>query len=164
MEFNFPESTEITEEFCDNLHTFIGPTLTNIASAIYEQMSADTTSYKNDDKQINAKYLFLNESNCQHTGTVHLNQKQLKKKSSIPREVMNLLNDLYVRDANTVHSNEVVVKTLNDYWIVKRTANWRHAFIIFNKNSTLLEVSDEANNMLEQNVNDVFWGVWDSKQ
>lgn len=72
---------------------------------------------------------------------------------------MNLLNDLYVRDAHKSNSSEVIVKTLNDYWIVKRTANWRHAFIVFNKSSTLLEVSEEANSLFEQQIGNVFLGV-----
>lgn len=72
---------------------------------------------------------------------------------------MNLLNDLYVRDANKTNSNEVIVKTLTDYWIVKRTSNWRHAYIVFNKSSTLLEISDEASNIFDQRANDVFLGI-----
>lgn len=68
---------------------------------------------------------------------------------------MNLINDLYVQDAKKVSSGEVIVKTMNDYWIVKRASNWRHLFIVFNKASTLLEVADEANKFFEQNCNNV---------
>lgn len=72
---------------------------------------------------------------------------------------MNVLNDLYVRDVHKTHSNEVIVKTMNDYWLVKRTSNWRHAFIVFNKSSTLLEVADEAGTLFDQQINDVFMGA-----
>lgn len=133
--------------------------MTNIASDIGEQFikeqSSNSGSSQNDDSGNNVKYLFFNELNCQHNGTVHLNQKMLKKKSNLPRDVMNLLNDLYVQDAVKLSSGEVIVKTMNDYWIVKRASNWRHLFIVFNKPSTLLEIADDANKFFEQNANNV---------
>lgn len=69
---------------------------------------------------------------------------------------MNLLCDLYVQDANLSNAGEVIMKTLNDYWIVKRSTNWRHSFIIFNKNATLLDISDEANKVFDVHLSDVF--------
>lgn len=148
----------------------IGPQLTNIASDIAESLTKDTpsgnkslictsstqTTASNEDEQMQStKYLFFNELNFQHNGTVHLNQKLYKKKRSIPREIMNLLNDLYVKDANTNASNscEIIVKTMSDYWIVKRTTNWRHSFVIFNKNATLLDIAEEAKKIFDTHLN-----------
>ena len=159
-------SSPVNEDFYQELHSYIGPQLTNIASDISEHfMSESSTTNSNkpisDEQQLASavKYLFFNELNCQHTGTVHLNQKILKKKAAIPMDIMNLLNDLYVRDAKKSNSSEIVVKTLNDYWIVKRTSNCRHSFIVFNKSSTLLEVSDDANKLFDQHLSDVFLGA-----
>lgn len=166
----------LTEEFYEELHAFIGPQLTNIASDIAENlaMEAGTSGIKSllctsppsssmttstssaDDAAQTTKYLFFNELSCQHSGTIHLNQKLYKKKSSVPRDVMNLLNDLYVQDAESLNYCEVVVKTLSDYWIVKRSTNWRHSFIIFNKSATLLDIADEANKLFDSHLNDVF--------
>lgn len=162
----------LTDEFYEELHMFIGPQLTNIASDIRESLTKETSSGSKsllcssvpstnsnsnaDDLAQTTKYLFLNELNCQHSGTVHLNQKLYNKKRSIPREVMNLLHDLYVQDTNVSSTCEIITKTLSDYWIVKRSANWRHSFIIFNKNATLLDIGDEANKIFETHLNEVF--------
>lgn len=163
------DETSLTEEFYDELHTFIGPQLTSIASDIGELFTKDS---RNNSKSLlctsstsintlvgdepATRYLFFNELNCQHNGTVHVNHKLLKKKNNVPQDIMNLLTDLYVQDANTSNSCEVIVKTLNDFWIVKRSTNWRHSFIVFNKSTTLLEVADEANKVYDQHLNDVF--------
>lgn len=171
----FVAKTPLTTEFYEELHTFIGPQLTNIASDIAEHLikesssgtkstlictsSTGTNSNLNvDDSMQQTKFLFFNELNFQHNGTVHINQKLYNKKRSIPRDIMNMLNDLYVQDMNVSNSTscEVIVKTLNDYWIVKRTTNWRHSFVIFNKNGTLLDIAEEANKIIDTHLNDVF--------
>lgn len=153
------------------MHTTIGPQLTNIASDIAENLtkeivtgtkslictaSSATTNSNPDESTQTTKYLFFNELNFQHNGTVHLNQKLYKKKRTIPREIMNLLNDLYVHDAATSNSCEIIVKTLSDYWICKRSTNWRNSFVIFNKNATLLDIAEEANKIFDTHLNDVF--------
>lgn len=149
---------------------FIGPQLTNIASDIGESLtkepatgnksiictSSSSTSVNSDDSTPTTKYLFFNELNCQHNGTVHLNQKPYMKKRSIPRDVMNLLHDLYIQDTHLSSPCEIVMKTLSDYWIVRRSTNWRHSFIVFNKNATLLEIAEEANKIFESHLSDVF--------
>lgn len=149
----------------------MGPQLTNIASDIGESLSKESTgankslicsslmsssSSVNDESTQTTKYLFFNELNCQHNGSIHLEQKPYKKKRSIPRDVMNLLNDLYMQNANNPNSCEIVMKTLSDYWIVRRSTNWRHSFIIFNKNATLLEIADEANKIFDSHLNNVY--------
>lgn len=54
---------------------------------------------------------------------------------------MNLIADLF-NDKNSNNTNEEsVIKTLNDFWIVKKSSNSRHFFVIINKSSTLLEVT-----------------------
>lgn len=73
---------------------------------------------------------------------------------------MNLLNDLYVHDAATSNSCEIIVKTLSDYWICKRSTNWRNSFVIFNKNATLLDIAEEANKIFDTHLNDVFSHIW----
>lgn len=181
-----PDKNTLTSEFYEELHAFIGPQLTNIASDIAENLTKDTLSGSksmlcassspstasssgaittptgaananaNDDPSPTIKYLFFNELNFQHNGTVHFNQKLYKKKRSIPRDIMNLLHDLYMDDANSSNSCEIIAKTLSDYWIVKRSTNWRHSFVIFNKNATLLDIAEEANKIFDTHLSDVF--------
>lgn len=172
MKFHFTDKNALTSEFYEELHMFIGPQLTNIASDIAESLTKETvggnkslictsspataTNSNADEQSPATKYLFFNELNFQHNGTVHLNQKLYNKKRSIPRDIMNLLNDLYVNDADASNSCEIIVKTLSDYWIVKRITNWRHSFVIFNKNATLLDIAEEAKKIFDTHLNDVF--------
>lgn len=153
------DEANLTLEFLEELRGDIGPQLTSIStdlSDINNKETGKTSKSSSDLDEHVIKYLFLNELNCNHTGTVHINPKLLHKETKLPTEVLNLLTDLYLQNAGTTNSCEVIVKTLNDYWIVKRTNNWRHSFLIFNKSSTLLEISDEANKLFDQTLNDVF--------
>lgn len=155
----YPDESNLTQEFFGELHSNIGSQLSSISSDLSDltnKESGKSTKSSTDLDDNVIKYLFLNELNCQHTGTVHLNPKILRNESKLPLDVQNLLTDLYLQDERTTNSCEVIVKTLNDYWVVKRTSNWRHSFLIFNKSSTLLEISDEANKLFEQCLNDVY--------
>lgn len=148
----------MTDELFEQLRSGIGTQLASISADISDATSKEggkSTKSSSDLDDSSTKYLFINELNCQHTGTVHLSPKILHKESKLPPEVLNLLTDLYVQSAGKTNSCEVIVKTLNDYWVVKRTSNWRHSFLIFNKSSTLLEISDEANKLFDQSLRDV---------
>lgn len=75
---------------------------------------------------------------------------------------MNLLADLFneatVADASIDPvAEETVVKTLNDYWIVRRSSNWRHFFVVVNKSSTLLSVTEEARAIFDEHAKKVFF-------
>lgn len=143
----FVEDKEpINDDWFQELHTFIGPQLTSIASEIGETFLAESTSQNLNingmslDQTDGPKFLFFNELNLKHEGTVHLDHRKYRN-STIPVEVMNLIADLF-NDKNSNNTNEEsVIKTLNDFWIVKKSSNSRHFFVIINKSSTLLEVT-----------------------
>uniref|UniRef100_A0A182TNW2 CCZ1/INTU/HSP4 first Longin domain-containing protein n=1 Tax=Anopheles melas TaxID=34690 RepID=A0A182TNW2_9DIPT len=70
----------------------------------------------------------------------------------LPNDVMNLIVDLLddVRSNRSSVMDETIVKTHDDYWIVKRSCNTRHVFIILNKSSTLIDVTEETKKILDQ--------------
>lgn len=163
-----------TIETYNELHTFIGPQLLSISGEIddfvVQQLSVNAAASQSNGNAVAAataagpRFLFFNEMNMKHTGTLYVGGVGAKtvatvmKQSYISPEVMNLLADLY---EPTRHSNapaeETVVKTLNDYWIVKRTANWRHFYVIINRSATLLEVTEEARRLFDEHARNVFF-------
>lgn len=154
----------MNDEFYDEIHRFIGPLLATITSEITDETKNTNNTNKsllctinvlrntNETDENIDRFLYINELNCQYSGSLDIESANQSKK--IPISVMNLLTDLYTKDAGNSSSREMIVKTLNDFWIIKRTNNWRHSFVIFNKSSTMLEIADEANKFFEQFVND----------
>lgn len=159
---SYTDSTEpLSPDTYNELNVFIGPQLSSIGSEIGDHAAVNTA-------QMNAttptgsstgpRFLFFNELNLKHSGTLHMNKSNQPKQSWVPAEVMNLIADLY---EPTKHSNapaeETVLKTRKDWWIVKRTNNWRHFYVIINKSSTLLEVTEEARGLFDEHAKDVFF-------
>lgn len=73
---------------------------------------------------------------------------------------MNLLADLFNDEDDASGdpvAEETIVKTLNDYWIVRRSSNWRHFFVVVNKSSTLLSVTEEAITIFDEYAKNVFF-------
>lgn len=181
----FDESANLTDDTYHELHTFVGPQLAAIGAALADQIVATAaaaavsaaaatagsvpllqspTSPESSSglpaatSAIEPRYLFFNGLNLRHTGTLHVNGSRPPKESLVPAEVMNLLADLYDDGAeNGGASAETVLKTLNDYWIVRRSSNWRHGFVVVNKSSTLLSVSEEAHAIFGEHASKVFF-------
>lgn len=165
-----PGDEELLDDFYCELHSFMGPQLASIASDIGELITKTTSSTSTakstcnsattDNDTTSPKYLFVNEQSLKHISNIYMD-KHRPKASSIPVNVMNLIADLNINfDNNNENSTEEIqVKTTNDYWIVKKTCNYRQFYvIIFNSKATLLDVTNEARKVFEQEVtNDVFF-------
>lgn len=163
------ESATLTDDTYHELHMALGSQLSSIGSAITEslanasmnELSLGSLSPATSTAGIlGPRYLFLNELNLKHTGTLCLNHLRSSSNASlVPTEVMNLLADLFDEsgtDGDT-NSEETVLKTLNDYWIVRRSSNWRHFFVVVNKSSTLLSVTEEARAIFDEHAKKVFF-------
>lgn len=144
---------KLTDELYTELHGFIGPQLTSISSEISDNYINEQQTIDNDS---GPKYLYFNELNCQHQGTIHLNNRFIKNKT-ISSDMMNILIDLFDNRNKNDTNEETIVKTMSGYWIVKRSGNSRHFFVIVNKNSTLPDIADETKKMCEQHVKNVFF-------
>lgn len=97
------------------------------------------------------KYLYLNECNLLHNGSL------TGKNGGLPRDLINILMDLYEETDERDISEEAIVKTMNDYWIFRKNCNSRCFFVLINKYATLIEISDEATKLYGQHVQDVFF-------
>ncbi|XP_058066803.1 vacuolar fusion protein CCZ1 homolog [Anopheles bellator] len=164
------DSAENEQSLYHELNAVVNPQLTSISSDIGAHLqSAGESSHgfscsgsNKEDPASAPKFIYFNELNLQHRGTVPLGpaQYQTVAGTSLPNDVMNLIVDLLddVRGNATNVADETIVKTHDDYWIVKRSvSNERHVFIILNKSSTLIDVTEETKKILDQNVKGVFF-------
>lgn len=163
----FLEDLENEQALYHELNAVINPQLTSISSDITQhlaqQPSPDGSSGK-DDSATSPKFVYFNELNLHHRGTIKLGvEKRNNPGGSIPNDVMNLIVDLLDdsrRNGDGLNTNvteETILKTHDDYWIVKRNCNSRHVFIVLNKSSTLIDVSEETKRVLDQNMKGVFF-------
>lgn len=99
----------------------------------------------------NPRFLFINDLTKQHRGTID-------KQSEIPLSVSNTIAELF-DDSNTDKYCQVMVKSTNDYWVVKKRSNHRQLIVIIHSNkSTLIDISNEVNKLFSQAVkNNVFF-------
>ncbi|XP_033149484.1 vacuolar fusion protein CCZ1 homolog [Drosophila busckii] len=149
------------QDFCDELHAYMGPQLSSLARDISSEigkLSAGSIAAGHDNSYNDAapKYLFINEQSLKHHTNIYRHAKTTQH--SIPRNVMSIIADL----ANPIDQNdtvapteEVQVKTTNDFWVVKRRCNWRQYYVILCKSkATLLDVTQEAKRIFEQELTD----------
>lgn len=87
---------------------------------------------------LHPKFLYLNECNLRHNGTL------TGKNGALSRDLINILMDLYEETDDRDISEETIVKTMNDYWIFRKNCNSRCFFVLINKYATLIEISGEA--------------------
>ncbi|XP_030380090.1 vacuolar fusion protein CCZ1 homolog [Scaptodrosophila lebanonensis] len=155
------ENAPPKHEFYDDVHTYMGSQLISLARDIATEVSkqnlaalAPTSS--NSTTDCSPKYLFINEQSLKHHTNV---DRHAKGQQSIPRNVMNLIADLANEPTNidgaAAATEELQVKTTNDFWIVKRRCNWRQYYVILsNSKATLLDVTQEAKRIFEQELTD----------
>lgn len=149
----------MTEDTYNELHMHfkIGQQLTAIANEI-QKFQQTELSPSTDKSETGPKFIFFNELSFKHTETLRLNQKHCRPKE-VPVDVMNLITDLYETDLRNKRpcAKESIVKTLNDYWVVRRKSNFRHFFVIVHRNSTMLEITEEAKRLFNISAKDVFF-------
>lgn len=135
----------------------MGPQLSCLArdiAAEVSKLSVGSAAQESTSNDSSPKYLFINEQSLQHHTNIYRSAKTPQK--SIPRNVMSIIADL----ANPIEqgaaaTEELQVKTTNDFWVVKRRCNWRQYYVILGKSkATLLDVTQEAKRIFEQELTD----------
>lgn len=99
--------------------------------------NADAAAPKCGEKrdEIGPKFLYLNECNLRHEGTLGSSE------DSPSRDLINILMDQYEdRDEKNI-SAETIVKSMKDYWVVTKRSNSRVLFVLINRYATLLEIA-----------------------
>ncbi|XP_052847524.1 vacuolar fusion protein CCZ1 homolog [Drosophila gunungcola] len=146
------------QELYDELHAYMAPQLTSLARDITSELTKEAVGatgqeISSGNSENAPKYLFINEQSLQH----HTNlQRHLAQ--GLPRNVLSIIADLANpsgREQEMAPAEELQVKTTNDYWIVKRRCNYRQYYVILcNSKATLLDVTQEARRIFEQELTD----------
>ncbi|EDV39906.1 uncharacterized protein Dana_GF10255 [Drosophila ananassae] len=150
------EEPEPKQAFYDELHAYMASQLKALARDVASELAKEAAGATGHDSSSESapKYLFINEQSLQH----HSNLPRLVPQT-IPRNVMSIIADLsHPFDKSGLDSSpaeELQVKTTNDYWIVKRCCNFRQYYVILcNSKATLLDVTQEARRIFEQELTD----------
>ncbi|KAH8379061.1 hypothetical protein KR009_002882 [Drosophila setifemur] len=146
------------QELYDELHAYMAPQLTSLARDIASELNKAAVGATSQESASNIesapKYLFINEQSLQHHTNLARHMPQ-----GIPRNVLSIISDLAnpsgESEIESASAEELQVKTTNDYWIVKRRCNFRQYYVILcNSKSTLLDVTQEARRIFEQELTD----------
>lgn len=141
----------VPENFYEELSILMGTQMTGISSELNNLI---TMAKENEINDSSYKYLFVNELTQKHEGTI---KPKDNDQDSIPQDVMNILTDIY-EDRAHASSEEVTVKTHNDFWLVRKSSNYRHYFLVINKSSsTLIDVTDEAKRITDTHIRSIFF-------
>ncbi|XP_063700719.1 vacuolar fusion protein CCZ1 homolog isoform X2 [Culicoides brevitarsis] len=99
------------------------------------------------------KHIFLNELTYKHESSL---SNLLKDSTIIPLDITNILADMFEYESES--SVELVVKTHNDFWIIQKTTNCRHYFLVTCKStSTLIEITEEATHLMKNHIRNIFF-------
>lgn len=119
----------------------MGPQLANVVSGIAEYCSLQNSSNNTSFDSGNPKFIYFNKLNLAYKSTVHLDNRQTGNIAVTP-EVMKIMAELHVNKQGMTSTGETIVKTMNDYWVVRKLSNLREFYIaIQQKNASLGDIS-----------------------
>ncbi|KAG5673577.1 hypothetical protein PVAND_003613 [Polypedilum vanderplanki] len=156
------------EEFCNEIRISIGPQMKIISKEISDNIN-QFQQIKNNDDNILEKYIYFNHKNfrfhaCFYNNENAISNRDGKRNTQLSSSVMNLLCDLYAQESDNFHNNseisserETIIKTYNDFWIVRKFYNFRSFYLILHKNSTLIDIAEESQRLLSEIVKNVYF-------
>ncbi|XP_065359514.1 vacuolar fusion protein CCZ1 homolog [Calliphora vicina] len=171
----FKQTIELTSQLLDELSYAINSQLYVLSRDIEDYLAKQPNAVKastaavssidctNNAEYMSPKYLFLNDQSLKLSSNLYDDEPQ--HRTPLPQNVTNLIADLFnsadnevekpQRDADKTSYSEIMVKSTDDFWIVKRRFNWRQRFVvIFSQKATLLDVTKEAERIFEQEIKD----------
>lgn len=168
----FKESIELNSQLLDELSYAINSQLYVLARDIEDYLAKQPSSVKttansmdctSNAEYMSPKYLFLNDQSLKLSSNLYDEDPQ--HRTPLPQNVTNLIADLFnstdnevekpQRDEDKTSYEEIMIKSTDDFWIVKRRFNWRQRFVvIFSQKATLLDVTKEAERIFEQEIKD----------
>lgn len=122
----------------------MGSKLTPIVSDIAEYCSQQIST-TNNLSEYAPRFIYFNKMNLAYKSTTHLDNKQTGN-LSCPRDSIKIIADMNSRKEHLEYAGDVIVKTMNDYWVVGRVSNMREFYItIQQKNANLIDISGKLN-------------------
>ncbi|GLV34716.1 Caffeine calcium zinc sensitivity 1 [Carabus blaptoides fortunei] len=148
---------ELTMDVFRELDAFMGPQLTTVVSSIAEYCSQQSNSTANSFDSNNPKFIYFNKLNLAYKSTVHLDNRQ-SGNVAVSQEVLKIMADMNSNRQGVTFTGETIVKTMNDYWVVRKLSNLREFYIaIQQKNASLGDISDEVKKLCETELKGIFF-------
>lgn len=124
------------------LDAFMGTQLSPVVSPISDYCSLQTSNSSNNLSDPNCpKFIYFNKLNLAYKSTVHLDNRQTGN-VSVPQDVLKIMADMHLNKPGMTAGGETIVKTMNDYWVVRKLSNLREFYIaIQQKNASLGDIS-----------------------
>ncbi|GJQ77233.1 hypothetical protein Trydic_g14902 [Trypoxylus dichotomus] len=150
------DEKEISLQFLRELDESMGTKLSPIVSAIAEYCSQQISTV-NSLSEYAPRFIYFNKMNLAYKSTTHLDNKQTGN-LACPRDSMKIIADMNSRKASLDYAGDVIVKTMNDYWVVGRLSNLREFYItIQQKNANLIDISEEMKKLCDAELKGIFF-------
>jgi hypothetical protein len=155
------------DEFCNEIRYSIGPQLNLISKEISDNFLH--FQQKSNEDSIQEKYIYFNHRNYRFHACFYENNENAisnregKRNTQLSTSIMNILCDLYAQESEEddtllVNSErETIIKTYNDFWIVRKFYNYRSFYLILHKNSTLIDIAEESQRLLSDIIKNVYF-------
>lgn len=135
-----------------DLDAFMGPQLTTVVSSIAEYCSQQSSSTVNSFDSTNPKFIYFNKLNLAYKSTVHLDNRQ-SGNVAVSQEVLKIMADMNSNRQGVTYTGETIVKTMNDYWVIRKLSNLREFYIaIQQKNASLGDISGKLHETIGHNI------------
>ncbi|KAK9503746.1 hypothetical protein O3M35_010243 [Rhynocoris fuscipes] len=156
-----PSEQILKLEFYRNLDTFLSPRMEKICKEIHlyrEQQHVISSSAS--DESVDTRYVYFNSLNLATKST--LNEKKHAGQTPITKDLLNILVTMYDDQKRLsergITSEEHIVKTRFDHWVIGRMSNNRHFYITLERKKTnLVEVSEEVKKICEKQLKSIFF-------
>lgn len=149
---------ELKIEMFKELDAFMGTQLSPVVSPISDYCSLQTSNSSNNLSDPNCpKFIYFNKLNLAYKSTVHLDNRQTGN-VSVPQDVLKIMADMHLNKPGMTAGGETIVKTMNDYWVVRKLSNLREFYIaIQQKNASLGDISEEVKKLCENELKGIFF-------
>ncbi|XP_068633043.1 vacuolar fusion protein CCZ1 homolog [Battus philenor] len=142
-------------EMFKSLDAFIGPKLSSIASTISEQCTAHALQNAHLANTDN-KFLYFNRLNLAFKTSAPVNT--LTPSTAIKPEVLNIIAGIHSDKKSLGNYGEIIIKTLDEYWITGKSSNDREFYIVIQKkNANIIEIAEEVKQICEAQMKGIFF-------
>ncbi|KAK7579660.1 hypothetical protein V9T40_000289 [Parthenolecanium corni] len=150
-----PDAYELTLEFMRSIESFLRSKLIALASELSMHLEK-----KRFTKGIVSSvghtfsYVYFNRLNLAQKNTLRDHQAHLTA------EVLSMLADISFDSKKKDSVGETIVKTYDDFWIIGQFCNEREFYVVTQqKNSTLIEISDEMKIIRDKQLKSIYFHV-----
>ncbi|XP_063915286.1 vacuolar fusion protein CCZ1 homolog isoform X2 [Zophobas morio] len=147
---------ELSLQLFKDMDEYVSPKLTTIVSDISEYCSKQVITPSNVPEN-SPRFIYFNKLNLAYKSTAHLDNKQ-SGNIACTKESLKIMADMNNKRGLLGHSSEMIVKTMNDYWVVAKNSNSREFYVALQqKNASLIDISEEIKKLCDTELKGIFF-------